>query len=33
MSLIVGKLCRLGEMVRSVGLCNVDCMKPAAFEA
>ncbi|KAK9934899.1 hypothetical protein M0R45_022028 [Rubus argutus] len=24
---------RLGDMVRSVGLCNVDCMKPAAFEA
>ncbi|KAL6192935.1 hypothetical protein ACLB2K_034021 [Fragaria x ananassa] len=23
---------RLGDMVRSVGLCNVDCMKPAAFE-
>ncbi|KAJ4851617.1 hypothetical protein Tsubulata_947192 [Turnera subulata] len=24
---------RLGDMVRSVGLCNVDCLKPTAMEA
>ncbi|KAI6686296.1 hypothetical protein NL676_032209 [Syzygium grande] len=24
---------RLGDMVRSVGLCNVDCLKPTALEA